>query len=210
MDHFDNLLPFQYILNLAAKLTLLSTQNTSLFKISSGTPITYKIKLKLPSLITAHTCSLVYLNGPLNLWCPSQFYAFVLLVLFDANAEDPLSFNQTVKNPIFLKSNKNEEESFNLFINLYVPPIMTLFLSSALQSTSSSLRVLDYLGYSSHIFSFIHMFSLLLDSEQPESTEDASALIPCALTSNNLYLNHKGCMAKRNGMDRKKTEFNGT
>lgn len=67
-----------------------------------------------------------------------------------------------------------------LLSNLYVPPIMTLFLSSALQSTSSSLRVLDYLGYSSHIFSFIHMFSLLLDSEQPESKEDASALIPCA------------------------------
>lgn len=160
MDHFDNLLPFQYVLNLAAKLTLLSTQNTSLFKISSGTPITYKIKLKLLSLITAHTCSLVYLNGPLNLWCPSQFYAFVLLVLFDANAEDPLSFNQTLKNPIFWNPIKMKRKVLTcLLSNLYVPPIMTLFLSSALQSTSSSLRVLDYLGYSSHIFSFIHVFS---------------------------------------------------
>lgn len=54
------------------------------------------------------------------------------------------------------------------------------------------------------------MFSVLLDYEQPESKEDASILIPCAQTSNNLYLNHKGCMAKKNGIDRKKTEFNGT
>lgn len=170
-----------------------------MFKISSGTPIIYKTKLKLPSLITAQTCSLLYLNGRLNLWCSSQFYAFVLLLLFDENAQDPLSFNQTVKNPIFWNPIKMKRKvSTCLLSNLYVPPIMTLLFINTAINLFLPLRVLDYLGYSSHIiFSFIHMFSVLLDYEQPESKEDASILTPCAQTSNNLYLNHKGCMAKK-------------